>query len=379
MMPPQIDPGNYPLPFGQNYGPSASSYATAAYSGMPGLPLVPPYVPPYTLPVSENVPVVPVVNRSAAGMTASAPCSTASVEAAGASSNNNLPFPGVRSNNPNFQFMTKYDGTKKGLSAKNWINDLEQSRTLYNLFEQQMVPLARLLCTDQARDWADIQPEKQTWEEFKTAFLREYGEKNQDKLFFEMISFTQGDASVGQYATSMQRYFKQLDIKPQKQMEYFVRDLKMGLQESTFAGHPTDLADAIEIARKAEDMCAGLPDKQEEVGNEVRKLRTQMAEMLSLQRRNEPRPVFQTLPAYQNATVPGNVPMQQGGAVPRSNALATAAPGSQGAYRPPRCLRCDELGHQFHTCTNPPKYLFHTCCRFWRKHRDECPQKNRHQ
>jgi hypothetical protein len=280
-MTPQSVPGNYPLPFGQNYGPCASSYANVAYFGMPGLPSVSPYVPPYTLPMSQNV---PVVNRSAAGMSVSVPCSTATMEAAGASSNSNLPLPGVRFNNPNFQFMTKYDGTKKGLSAKKWINDLEQSRTLYNLFEQQMVPLARLLCTDQARDWAKIQPKKQTWEEFKTAFLREYGEKKQDKLFLEMISFTQGDASVGQYATSMQRYFKQLDIKPQKQMEYFVRNLKMGFRESTFAGHPTDFADAIEIARKAEDMYAGLPDKQEEVGNEVRKLRTQMVEMLSLQK-----------------------------------------------------------------------------------------------
>jgi hypothetical protein len=54
-----------------------------------------------------------------------------------------------------------------GLGAKSWLTDLEQSRVLYNLFDQQMVPLARLLCVGKARDWAEIQPEHQTWDEFK--------------------------------------------------------------------------------------------------------------------------------------------------------------------------------------------------------------------
>jgi hypothetical protein len=126
-----------------------------------------------------------------------------------------------------------------------------------------MIPVARFLCTGQAREWVEIQPDDQTWEQFKTAFLRKYGEKNQYQLLMEMINHSQEEASVGEYATTMQRYFKQLEgISPQRQMSYFVKNLNMGLRESTFAGHPKNLSEAKELARDAENMYISLPGQQ---------------------------------------------------------------------------------------------------------------------
>jgi hypothetical protein len=79
----------------------------------------------------------------------------------------------------------------------------------------------------------------------------------------EMTNHSQGEASVGEYATTMQRYFKQLEgISPQRQMNYFVKNLNMGLRESTFAGHPKNLYEAIELARDAENMYISLPGQQ---------------------------------------------------------------------------------------------------------------------
>lgn len=65
----------------------------------------------------------------------------------------------------------------------------------------------------------------------------------------------------------------------------FVRNLRMGVRESVFAAHPDTLADAIELARTAEHMYAALPEKQEEPGTELRKMRKQV-ELLSMQRKN---------------------------------------------------------------------------------------------
>jgi hypothetical protein len=67
----------------------------------------------------------------------------------------------------------------------------------------------------------------------------------------------------------MQRYFRQLEITPKKRMDYFIHNLKMGLRESASATHPKNLSDAMEVARKAEDMYASLSKKQEEAGNEI--------------------------------------------------------------------------------------------------------------
>jgi hypothetical protein len=47
---------------------------------------------------------------------------------------------------PKLQFLPQYDASRLGLGAKSWLTDLEQSCVLYNLFDQQMVLLARLLC-----------------------------------------------------------------------------------------------------------------------------------------------------------------------------------------------------------------------------------------
>jgi hypothetical protein len=162
---------------------------------------------------------------------------------------------GGRGTNPPLQHLLKFDGTRKGLEAKAWIVDLVHSKTLYGLSNSQMILMARFLCTGQAREWVEIQLNDQTWEQFKIAFLREYGEKNQDQLLKEMINHSQGEASVGEYATTMQRYFKQLEgISPQRQMSYFVKNLNMGLRECTFVGHPKNLSEALELARDAENI-----------------------------------------------------------------------------------------------------------------------------
>jgi hypothetical protein len=76
-----------------------------------------------------------------------------------------------RSSTVPLQALPKYDGSRKGLAAKSWIRDLEQIRILYNMSESQMIPAARFSCTDQAREWAEIQPDNQTWAQFRTAFL----------------------------------------------------------------------------------------------------------------------------------------------------------------------------------------------------------------
>jgi hypothetical protein len=147
-----------------------------------------------------------------------------------------------------------------------------------------MIPVARFLCIGQAREWVDIQPDDQIWEQFKTAFLREYGEKNQDQLLMEMMNHFQGEASVGEYATTMQRCLKQLEgNSPQRQMGSFVKNLNMGLRESTFAGHPKNLSEAIELARDAENMHIYLPGQQN-MGKQVSSLRRSVQDLWSAQR-----------------------------------------------------------------------------------------------
>jgi hypothetical protein len=189
---------------------------------------------------------------------------------------------GERGTNSPLQHLPKFDGTRKGLGAKTWIADLVQSKTLYGLSNFQMILVARFLCTGQAK-WAEIQPDDQTWEQFKTAFLREYGEKNRDQVLMEMINHSQGEASVGEYAT-MQRYFNQLEgINPQRQMSYFVKNLNMGLRESTFAGHPKNLSEAIELARDAENMYISLHGKQK-MGKQVSSLHRFVQDFWSAQR-----------------------------------------------------------------------------------------------
>jgi hypothetical protein len=103
--------------------------------------------------------------------------------------------------------LPKYDGAKKGLTARLWLKSMEEVRTLYRLKEKQMVPLTRFLCTGLAREWTGIQPDDQNSEQFKDAFLNEWGRVNGEKIFIEMPNHHQGNASVGEYAVIMQRYF----------------------------------------------------------------------------------------------------------------------------------------------------------------------------
>jgi hypothetical protein len=224
-----------------------------------------------------------------------------------------------------------------------------------------MIPVARFWCTGQAREWVEIQPDDQTWEQFKTAFLREYGEKNQDQLLMEMINHFQGEASVGEYATTMQRYFKQIEgISSQRQMGYFVKNLNMGLWESTFAGHPKNLSEAIELARDAENMYISLPGQQN-MGKQVSSLQRSVQDLWSAQRTGGTR-VNAMNPVANNISAEAN---NQNGSV--GQGVNTSVQDN----RP--CPACDEMGHMPRDCRNRKNQYF-PCCRYWKRHRFECPQ-----
>lgn len=268
---------------------------------------------------------------------------------------------GNRSSAVPFQSLPKFNGKNKGLSAKSWLRDLEQIRLLYSLSENQMIPAARFSCVEQAREWAEIQPEEQTWDEFKVAFLHEYGDRNQDQLRMDMLAFQQNDLSVSEYATAMQRYFRQIDgIPVEQQIRYFIRGLRLGLREGIFAGQPTTLSDAISMARKAEDLFTSFPEQQPEIGREVAQLKKLTHDLYLAQRQagRNPNPSQAPPPAHPH-------PQPQRNDNRRDNDLPNG--------HIPYCPRCDEPGHTPRNCSNPAKNPYHSCCNFWKHHRDNCP------
>jgi hypothetical protein len=255
-----------------------------------------------------------------------------------------------RGTNPPLQHLSKFDGTRKGLGAKTWIEDLVHSKTLYGLLDSQMIPVARFLCTGQAREWVKIQPDNQTWEQFKTAFLREYGEKNRDQLLMEMINHSQEEASVQEYSTTMQRYFKQLEsTSPQRQMSYFVGNLNMGLWESTFAGHPKNLSEAIELARGKENMYISLPGQQN-MGKQVSSLQRSVQDLWSAQRAGGIR-VNLMNPAMNSAPTGSN------------NQIGSVGQLVNTPVQDRPCPACDEMVHIPRHCRNPKNQYF-SCCKF---------------
>ena len=239
---------------------------------------------------------------------------------------------------PPLNQMPKYDGSEKGLAATSWLIDLEQMRPLYNLQDVQLVALARCSLVGKARSWTETQPFNQTWDQFKKAFCREWGERNQEKLFVEMLNHQQGEASVGEYATAMYRYFMQLEISTEKRREYFVKNLRAGIKESTFSRNPVTLADAVEVAREAENMYYTVSGKREEPGTEVKEIKRKV-EMLALQKANS---------SVSNPQPSASFP----------------------AGRPLRCPKCLQEGHAVpRFCNNEPKVPFLSCCNYWGRHR----------
>jgi hypothetical protein len=102
-----------------------------------------------------------------------------------------------------------------------------------------------------------------------------------EKLYFEMLKYTQNDCAVGEYVLS--RYFMQLHIPSEKQIGYFIKNLRLGITESTFARHPQTLADAHWMAKEAENMYYTLFDKRKEPRTELNEIRKQV-EMLTHQK-----------------------------------------------------------------------------------------------
>jgi hypothetical protein len=176
----------------------------------------------------------------------------------------------------------------------------------------------------------------------------------------KMINHSQGEASIGEYATTMQRYFKQLEgIRPQRQMSYFVKNLNMGLRESTFAGHPKNLSKAIELARDAENMYISLPGQQN-LGKQVSSLQRSVQDLCSAQRAGGMK-VNAMNPAMNSASTGFN---NQNGSI------------GQGVNTPVQerpCLACGEMDHIPRDCRERKNQYF-SCCKFWKRHRIECPQ-----
>jgi hypothetical protein len=182
------------------------------------------------------------------------------------------------------------------------------------------------------------------------------GRRNHDQL----INHSQGEASVGEYATPMQRYFKQLEgISPQRQMSYFVKNLNMGLRESIFAGHPKNLSEAIELARDVENMYISLHGQQN-MDQQVSSMQRSVQDLWSAQRAGGIR-VNAMNPAMNSAST-GNI--SQNGSI------------GQGVNTPVQdrpCPACDEMSYIPRDCRNRKNQYF-PCCKFWKRHRFECSQ-----
>jgi hypothetical protein len=106
---------------------------------------------------------------------------------------------------------------------------------------------------------------------------------NEEQVFIEMLNHHQGNALVGEYALTMQLYFLQLDITPQRQKDYFVKNLRMGLRESVFASRPETLSAAIENDHEAERMFSCLSGDRRDMGREVQHLGKEVAQLVFMQ------------------------------------------------------------------------------------------------
>jgi hypothetical protein len=237
-------------------------------------------------------------------------------------------------NLPGWQHLRKYEG-EKGLPAQSWLSDIEQLRKIYSISDAQIVPMAKVACTGKAKEWAEIQCMEQTWEQFKARFLREWGERNQEKLCWKMVTHMQDESSVGEYATTMQRYFYQLDLDPQQQMKNFIKNFQTPrIREYVFSRSPPTLKAAIEAARDAEDMYISVVE-QKEPGQRVTALERQV-EILTHQSK-------------------------------------TAKPPDRPVWRG-RCPKCLEEGHRWNDCKYEPKTEQCKKCYFWGRHRYNCTE-----
>jgi hypothetical protein len=133
----------------------------------------------------------------------------------------------------------------------------------------------------------------------------------------------------------------------------------MGLRESVFVSRPETLSAAIESAHEAERMFSSLSGDRRDMGREVQHLGKEVARLFSMQRTSQSKRAPNRRQAQDSFA---GEEVQQTRTVKRRT--------------PPRCLRCDEKGHTFYDCQNNSKFTFYNCCRYWRKHRSNCPQDN---
>lgn len=160
-----------------------------------------------------------------------------------------------------------------------------------------------------------------------------------------MLDHQQGESSVGEYATDMCRYFMQADVSADKQREYFVKNLRPGIKESTFSRNSVTLADAVEVAREVENIYCTVSGKRNEPGTEVKEIKKKV-EMLALQKAS----------------------------ISATNLESLSFPAS----RPPRCPKCLQEGHAIpRLCTNEPKVPLLSCCNYWGRHRPGGPCESR--
>jgi hypothetical protein len=151
---------------------------------------------------------------------------------------------------------------------------------------------------------------------------------------------------------------KQLEgISPQRQMSYFVKSLNMDLRESTFAGHPKNLSEAIELARDAENIYISLPGQQN-MGKQETSLQRSVQDLWSTQRAGGIR-VNAMKPAMNSASTGIN------------NQNGNIGKGVNTAVQDRPCPACDEMSHIPRYCRNRQNQYF-PCCKFWKRHRFEC-------
>lgn len=126
----------------------------------------------------------------------------------------------------------------------------------------------------------------------------------------------------------------------------------MGLWESTFAGHPKNLYEAIEIARDAKDMYVSLPG-QRNMGKQVSSLQHSIQDLWSAQRTRGTRANAINVVANNAPTGTNN---QNG-----SSGQGVNTPAQDNRSFGP-CPACDEVGHTIRDYKNRKNQYF-TCCR----------------
>jgi hypothetical protein len=237
-----------------------------------------------------------------------------------------------------FNLVERFNG-EIGRVAKACLQSWEDFGRLFQLEDDQLVALARLMCCgDYARTWANQMEEGVAWAAFRTLFYKEFCEENVDRLQSELLNLKQ-ETSVGKYAVALCRILAVLSVPVNEQIRCFMRGLKHQQGFSlTFAANPKTLEEAIEVAKRTE--AAYEPVHHGEVSELVE------------------RPTAQTSTEFNRS----------GTAQLKALTHLTRLDGTS------ICPRCLQEGHLLKSCTRDPKAEWFSCCQYWSRHRRSCKE-----